>query len=409
LKCRFCSEPLELDLIDLGFAPPSNAYLSKEELQRPEIYYPLHIQVCTTCHLVQTRDYVSQTDVFKSDYAYFSSTSSSWLEHARHFAERSILEFGLSQNSLVVEIASNDGYLLKNYLEAGIGVLGIEPTRSTSQVAIACGIETIVEFLDESLSLRIKSNGQQADLLIGNNVYAHVPDINDFTSALAILLKPQGCLVLEFPHILRLLQEQTFDTIYHEHFSYHSLSTVLKIFEKASLRIWKVEELKTHGGSLRIYGCHESSNFDRDPSVDKMIRVEEEFGLSNLETYSHLQKQAESIKDSLLEFLLEQKKLGKSVGAYGAAAKGNTLLNFSGIKPDLIQFVVDAADAKQGKYLPGSHIPIYPPTYLDFNLPDYLIILPWNLQEEVRSQLSHLRAEKVQLVIAMPNLKILDW
>jgi SAM-dependent methyltransferase len=390
----------------LGFAPPSNAYLIEEDLDKPETYYPLRVQVCHKCYLVQTRDYVSQGDVFKSDYSYFSSTSSSWLEHARRFAEKSIVEFALNENSLVIEVASNDGYLLTNYMRAGIGTLGIEPTASTAQVAIESGIKTIIEFLDEPLALSMKSMGQRADLLIGNNVYAHVPDINDFTAALAALLKPEGCLVLEFPHILMLLQEKTFDTIYHEHFSYHSLRTVTKIFEKANLRIWKVEELKTHGGSLRVYGCHSSSRFEIDPSVELILEKERGAGIDSLGVYTKLQEQAEATKNVLLEFLISQRRFGKKVVAYGAAAKGNTLLNFAGVKRDLIDFVADAAPAKQGKYLPGSHIPIFPPEILLKSKPDYILILPWNLKDEISLQFALLRSEGTKFVIALPELRI---
>lgn len=406
MKCRFCNEILIHNLIDLGFAPPSNAYLIEEDLDKPETYYPLRVQVCHKCYLVQTRDYVSQGDVFKSDYSYFSSTSSSWLEHARRFAEKSIVEFALNENSLVIEVASNDGYLLTNYMRAGIGTLGIEPTASTAQVAIESGIKTIIEFLDEPLALSMKSMGQRADLLIGNNVYAHVPDINDFTAALAALLKPEGCLVLEFPHILMLLQEKTFDTIYHEHFSYHSLRTVTKIFEKANLRIWKVEELKTHGGSLRVYGCHSSSRFEIDPSVELILEKERGAGIDSLGVYTKLQEQAEATKNVLLEFLISQRRFGKKVVAYGAAAKGNTLLNFAGVKRDLIDFVADAAPAKQGKYLPGSHIPIFPPEILLKSKPDYILILPWNLKDEISLQFALLRSEGTKFVIALPELRI---
>jgi SAM-dependent methyltransferase len=406
MKCRHCQTELVHTFIDLGFAPPSNAYLTKEDLNKPEKYYPLRVKVCDQCWLVQTEDYANAEELFDAKYAYFSSTSTTWLEHAKAYAKKIINDLELNQSSLVIEVASNDGYLLKNFVAASIPCLGIEPTVSTADAAQKLGIPVIREFFGEKLAQSLALGGKQADLIIGNNVYAHVPDINDFTKGLKAALKPGGTITLEFPHLMRLIEFNQFDTIYHEHFSYLSLSAAQKIFMACGLRIWKAEELPTHGGSLRIYGCHEDSNHSTLGCVQEIIEEEKRRGMLSLSLYLNFQDKAECLKNNFLSFLLEQKKLGKVVVGYGAAAKGNTLLNFAGIRSDLITYVCDAASAKQNKYLPGSHIPIFSPTKLNEFPVDYLIVLPWNIFDEVRLQNSILVNQDAKFVRAVPYLEV---
>ena len=406
MNCRHCGTPLRHTFLDLGFAPPSNAYLSPEALERPEVYYPLKVKVCDHCWLVQTEDYAEADALFTPDYAYFSSTSAGWLAHAQRYAVKMIAMMGLNGDSHVIEVASNDGYLLRNFVEAGIPCLGIEPTDSTADAAEQLGIPVLREFFGESLGQRLASEGKQSDLIAGNNVYAHVPDINDFTRGLKAALKPSSTITLEFPHLMRLLEQTQFDTIYHEHFSYLSLYTVSRIFAAAGLRVWDVEELPTHGGSLRIYGCHDQAPRETQPAVHQLLQAEAEAGLQQLTTYLQFQAKADQVKNDLLRFLIEQKNNGKRVVAYGAAAKGNTLLNYAGVKPDLLAFVCDAATAKQGKWMPGSHIPIFPPEHLTESTPDYVLILPWNIAEEVKQQNSHLKQDGVKFVTAVPKLCI---
>jgi hypothetical protein len=355
---------------------------------------------------VQTEDYAQADALFGPDYAYFSSTSSGWLAHAARYAERVVQEFSLGPDSLVIEVASNDGYLLKNFVAAGVPCLGIEPTASTAQAAELLGIPVLREFFGESLGSQIAGRGQQADLIIGNNVFAHVPDINDFARGLKAALKPQGVITLEFPHLMRLLEFTQFDTVYHEHFSYLSLYTVTRIFASAGLRVWHVEEIATHGGSLRVYGCHAESHRLNETTVNRLLLQELQRGMQTLQTYIGFQTRANTVKNELLTFLITQRKLGKTMAAYGAAAKGNTLLNYAGIKPDLLPFVCDAATAKQGKYMPGSHIPILPPHILDEQRPDFLLILPWNIAMEVRQQHAKLVAQGTRFVTAVPRLEI---
>lgn len=404
MKCRHCGTDLIHTFLDLGFAPPSNAYLSFEDLTRPEKYYPLKVMVCHECWLVQTEDYTQADELFSPDYAYFSSTSSGWLDHAAQFAKSVTTEFGLNEKSLVIEVASNDGYLLKNFVADGIPCLGIEPTASTADAAQKLGVPVIREFFGETLGKRLASQGQQADLIIGNNVFAHVPDINDFTRGMKAVLKNQGLITLEFPHLLRLIEKAQFDTIYHEHFSYLSLHAVSKIFESAGLRVWRVEELSTHGGSLRVFGCHASDNRETLPSVSDLLQKETDHGLQALSTYLDFQPRANKIKNDLLAFLIDQKRVGKKVVAYGAAAKGNTILNYAGIKPDLLPCVFDAALAKQDKYMPGSHIPIYSPNLMDVHSFDIILILPWNIAIEVKNQYASLRDRGTQFITAVPEL-----
>jgi len=406
MNCRHCSKPLTHRFLDLGFAPPSNAYLSESDLRKPEKTYPLRVLVCDECWLVQTEDYAEAGELFSHDYAYFSSTSSTWLEHAKRYAESIQKRLSLGGESFVIEVASNDGYLLKNFVAAGIPCLGIEPTASTAAAAEKLGIPVRREFFGEKLGKKLADAGHQADLLIGNNVLAHVPDINDFTRGLKAALKPSGTITLEFPHLLRLIESTQFDTIYHEHFSYLSLHAVARIFSAAGLKICDVEELPTHGGSLRIYGCHADRAIECGDAVTRRLAEEQQYGLLDLATYSAVQARAEKIKDDFLAFLIEQKRAGKKVAAYGAAAKGNTLLNFAGVKPDLLPFVCDAAPSKQGKFLPGSHIPVHPPEMLASESPDFVVILPWNIAEEVANQNRSLSAKGTRFATFVPEMKI---
>lgn len=405
--CRHCGQPLTRQFLDLGYAPPSNAYLVSEDLTAPEVTYPLRLMVCDSCFLVQTQDYTAADSLFDKDYAYFSSTSKSWLSHAADYCEMIRQRLELTSDSFVVEVASNDGYLLKNFVQAGIPCLGVEPTHSTADAAEAIGVPVLREFFGEDLASRLAGSGKSADLIAGNNVYAHVPDINDFTRGLAGLLKPEGVVTLEFPHLMRLVEFSQFDTVYHEHFSYLSLGTVSQIFAAAGLRVFDVEELPTHGGSLRVYGCLEASAKEESKAVGVLLEEEKRRGMDTANYYGAFQQRAEEVKDRFLSFLLEAKRDGKSVAGYGAAAKGNTLLNFAGVGPDLLPFVCDAAPAKQNKFLPGSHIPILSPDALIDNRPDYLVILPWNIASEVRNQLAALERQGTQFVIAVPELTVL--
>ena len=406
MKCRHCKEELREKVLDLGVMPPSNAYLSKEDLEKPEPKYPLRLLVCTNCWLVQTEDFVGRSDLFTSEYAYFSSTSSSWLKHAADYCKAIVPQLDLGPQSLVVEIASNDGYLLKNFLGAGIPCLGIEPTASTAAAAEALGIPVMREFFGEKLGQTLASEGRQADLIIGNNVFAHVPEINDFVQGLKALLKPGGVVTLEFPHLMQLLEHCQFDTVYHEHFSYLCLYTTCRIFENAGLRIWDVEELPTHGGSLRIYGGHINDPRKTEPSVQKLKQKEKERGLQDLNIYQQFQRRAEKIKQDLHGFLAKQKQEGKKVLGYGAAAKGNTLLNFAEVKTDLLPAVYDAAPSKQNKFMPGSRIPIRPPSEMAKDNPDFIVILPWNIADEVRQENGLLLHSKTKFVVNMPKFKI---
>ena len=406
MQCRHCATPLEHTFLDLGFAPPSNAYLTAADLVRPEKTYPLKVKVCHHCWLVQTEDYAQADELFSADYAYFSSTSRTWLAHATQYAARIIAELGLTHESLVIEVASNDGYLLKNFVAAGIPCLGIEPTASTAEAAEALGVPVLRKFFGKALACELAATGRQADLIAGNNVYAHVPDINDFTCGLKTALKPGGTVTLEFPHLMRLIEHAQFDTVYHEHFSYLSITAVARIFASAGLRLWHVEELPTHGGSLRVFGCHVADERKSTAAVGALLAEEARRGLLFIDTYTAFQTRADRVKDDLLEFLIQQKRAGKSVAAYGAAAKGNTLLNYAGVKPDLLPFVCDGAVAKQGKYMPGSHIAILAPAALEQRRPDFVIILPWNLGAEVRAQLISLAEQGSRFVTAVPCLTI---
>jgi SAM-dependent methyltransferase len=406
MKCRHCGSLLAQEFLDLGHAPPSNAYLTWEALRAPEITYPLRLFVCSACFLVQTEDCADAEELFAADYAYFSSTSRTWLKHAAQYADMITERLGLEQRSLVVEVACNDGYLLRNFVESGIPCLGIEPTHGTAAAARSLGIEVIQEFFCEAVGHRLATEGRRADLICGNNVYAHVPDINDFTRGLAAALKPEGVVTLEFPHLMQLLEHCQFDTVYHEHFSYLSLAIVSRIFKAAGMRVFDVEKLLTHGGSLRVYCCLERGSYSETPAVADCLAEELERRMDQLATYSTFQQQADEVKNGLLAFLLDAKRAGHRVAGYGAAAKGNTLLNYSGVRSDLLSFICDAAPSKQGKFMPGSHIPILPPEVLAERRPDYLLILPWNIAEEVRVQLATLAEGGMRFVTAVPELVV---
>lgn len=404
MKCRHCQNELEHVFLDLGFAPPSNAYLTKQQLNSAEVTLPLRLFVCGYCWLVQTEDFTRPSDLFDFDYSYYSSTSVTWLQHAAEYAAMVTERFKLCKDSFVVEVASNDGYLLRNFLNPGIPCLGIEPTLGTAHVAESLGIPVLKEFFNHALAQKM-ATVRKADLIIGNNVYAHVPDINDFTLGMRELLNCEGVITLEFPHLLQLIENNQFDTVYHEHFSYLSLHSVQRIFAHAGLRVWDVEELPTHGGSLRVYGCHADAKYANQQSIDKVKEKELTSGLQDLSRYMTFQAQANRVKDDLLIFLIEQKKANKTVVGYGAAAKGNTLLNYSGVKPDLLPYVYDAAAAKQSKYLPGSHIPIMTPAAIVKARPDYVLILPWNIADEIKKQLAA-DLPTTQFVTAVPELRI---
>jgi hypothetical protein len=404
--CRHCRSPLAESMLDLGFAPPSNAYL--DDLNRPEVYLPLKLQVCTDCWLVQTGFDIDAASVFSSDYAYFSSTSSSWLAHAERFTDMIVNRLSLDSHSHVVEVASNDGYMLRNFVKRGIPCQGVEPSASIAAVAEAQGIPVVRAFFGESLGRNISARGKLADLIIGNNVLAHVPDINDFCRGLKALLKASGTVTLEFPHLLRLIEGVQFDTVYHEHYSYLSLGTVERIFQSVGLRIYDVEEIPTHGGSLRVFGCHSECSYPTGKRVFELRARETEFGLTSIGLYRGFQAQVDRVKNEFLEFLLYAKKQNITVAAYGAAAKGNTLLNYAGIKPDLLSVVFDGAGSKQGRYLPGSHIPICNPSMLPVFSPDVLLILPWNLADEIKAiVIPQLKAGSA-IYTAIPTLRRVD-
>jgi hypothetical protein len=403
--CRFCQKSLDHEFVDLANAPPSNAFLKPEDLAGPETFYPLKLYVCGSCFLVQVDEYKAAQEIFDADYAYFSSFSQSWLKHCKKYAEAVIERFHLTTKSKVVEIASNDGYLLQYFKERGVQTLGIEPAKSTADVAISKGIETISRFFGKTCALDLVRERGKADLIAANNVLAHVPDINDFVGGFKLLLADSGVMTVEFPHVLQLVKLNQFDTIYHEHFSYFSLHTICQIFEKHGLRIFDVEEITTHGGSLRIYVDH-GSQHPLSPAVKALLDREHREGINTLKFYDGFQAITDDVKNEFLEFLLAAKKSGKSVAAYGAAAKGNTFLNYCGIKRDLIKYVVDASPHKQGRFLPGSHIPVLNENALRESKPDYVVILPWNLKTEITEQLAYVRQWDGKFAIAIPNLEV---
>jgi len=404
MKCRHCGKELQHEFIDLYNSPPSNSYLNKAQLNEPEVLYPLKLYVCEDCFLVQIDEYKKSNEIFDSEYAYFSSYSSSWLEHSKKYVSMITEKLNLGKDSYVIEIACNDGYLLQYFKGKNIPCLGIEPAVSTAKVAREKGIDILEDFFSSNMATKLK----KADLIVGNNVLAHVPDINDFIKGLKIVLKPNGTITMEFPHLLNLINFTQFDTIYHEHFSYFSLITVQKIFNSQGLKIYNVEELLTHGGSLRIYATHnENSLLKIYDSVNEIIYKEKSADLDIIEGYQGFEKKVQAIKWNFLEFLLKTQKEKKKIVAYGAAAKGNTFLNYCGIKSDAIDFVVDASPHKQGKYLPLSHIPVVSEDKLKKEKPDYIIILPWNISDEIVKQLSYTKNWGAQLVTAIPEIKFL--
>ncbi len=407
MKCRYCGAQLGLTLIDLGSAPPSNAYLTEAGLEKPEPWYPLRVLVCEQCWLVQTKDFAEAHELFGGDYAYFSSYSSSWVQHARRYVEAMSARFSLGPTSTIVEVASNDGYLLQYAKSRGIPCLGIEPTARTAAAARAKGIEVLEDFFGESLGIRLATEGRSADLMTANNVLAHVPNINDFLRGFTALLKPTGVATFEFPHLLRLLDGLQFDTIYHEHFSYLSMLAVDRIMRSAGLVPFAVEELLTHGGSLRVFAQRaDTGRYAADGSIAALMARERATHLDTAARYAGFQAKAERIRDDLLIHLIEAKRAGRTVAAYGAAAKGNTLLNFAGVRPDLVRFVVDRNPVKQGKFMPGSRIPIVPPTVLQELPPETLLVLPWNILPEVRADHSLHVKRGMRFLTAVPELRL---
>ncbi len=406
-NCRFCKTSLKHSFVDLGMSPFSNSYLKPEQLNKSEKFYPLHTYVCEQCLLVQLEEFESPDYIF-SDYAYFSSYSDGWLNHARKYTELVIDRFGFDQSSLIIEIASNDGYLLQFFQSQSIPVLGIEPAANVAKVAEAKGIPTLVKFFGVQTAQKLLEQGKTADLLLGNNVLAHVPDINDFVAGMKIILKSEGVLTMEFPHLWQLINQNQFDTIYHEHFSYLSFTTVEKIFAQHCLTLFDVEELPTHGGSLRIYGKHDhNQKWAITDRVTLLKAKEKKAGLDTVEAYLQFSDRVMSTKRKLLSFLIELKDTGKTIVGYGAPAKGNTLLNYCGIRTDLLDYTCDRSPHKQGLFLPGTHIPIYHPDKIAETKPDYVLILPWNLKDEIRSQLSYIRDWGGKFVVPIPEVEVL--
>lgn len=405
-RCRFCGTGLQYIFVDLGMSPLCESYLTADQLNQMEPFYPLHVYVCEKCFLVQLEEYVSPDHIFR-DYAYFSSYSDSWLAHAKAYTDLVTQRFNLNEHSHVVELASNDGYLLQYFAEKGIPVLGIEPAANVAAVALDKGISSVVEFFNQQLARELASKGKRADLIIGNNVLAQVPDINDFVGGIKILLKPSGVVTIEFPHLMRLIEGNQLDTIYHEHFSYFSLIAVQAIFAAHGLTIFDVEELPTHGGSLRIYACHaEDTSKSVSQRVMELQDTEETKGYNNLEVYSAFAEKAKETKRNILEFLITAKCEGKSIAGYGAPGKGNTLLNYCGIRSDFIDYTVDRNPHKHGKFLPGTHLPILPVDRIKQTKPDYLFILPWNLKDEIIQQMSYIRKWGGQFVVPIPEIKV---
>lgn len=406
-QCRLCRNPLEESFCDLGMTPLSNAYLPVSELEKGETFYPLHAYVCSHCFLVQVKAYALPEHIF-GDYAYFSSYSDHWLQHCRQYVEKMIPGLRLDPTTQVIEIASNDGYLLQFFKERQIPVLGIEPAANVALVAQSKSIPTRVQFFGSRFAQELKDQGIQADLLIGNNVLAHVPDLNDFVKGMKLLLKPQGVITMEFPHLLRLMESNQFDTIYHEHFSYFSLLAVEKVLLNHGLKIFDVEELKTHGGSLRIYAAHsEDPTYEVSPALARIQEEERSLRFDSLEGYKGFALGVQKLKTDLLHFFLKCHAEGKSVVGYGAPAKGNTLLNFCGIRSHFLPFTVDRSPHKQGRFLPGTHIPIKPVEEIARARPDYVLILPWNLKEEIMQQMAYIREWGGQFVVPIPQLEVL--
>jgi len=405
-SCRFCGAPLRHTFADLGMSPPCESFLAADQLNRMEAFYPLHVFVCEHCFLVQLEEYVSPEAIF-SEYAYFSSYSDSWLAHARAYTESMVRRFGLGARSLAVELASNDGYLLQYFMDQGVGVLGVEPAANVAAVAGRKGIPTLVKFFGRDLAAGMARDGKQADLIVANNVLAQVPDLCGFVEGMKTLLKPHGVITLEFPHLMRLMESNQFDTIYHEHFSYFSFLTTARILARFGLTVFDVEELPTHGGSLRVYARHTE---DQLHTVGQRVREladrEETAGLTRLQTYFSFDEKVKETKRKILAFLIDAKRAGKSIAGYGAPGKGNTLLNYCGIRADFIDYTVDRNPYKHGKFLPGTHIPVFPPEKIRETQPDYVLILPWNLKGEIREQLSYIREWGGQFVVPIPEVEV---
>ncbi|NIA25985.1 MAG: methyltransferase domain-containing protein [Gammaproteobacteria bacterium] len=405
--CRFCNAPLTFTFVDLGMSPFCESFLSEDQLNQMEAFYPLHVYVCDQCFLVQLEEYVPPEDIF-TEYAYFSAYSDSWLAHAKAYVDMITDRLALDHTSSVVELASNDGYLLQYFVQKGIPTLGIEPAANVVKAAEERGVDTLIEFFGAELAQRLVAEGRTADLIIGNNVLAQVPDLNSFVDGIKTLLAPGGVVTIEFPHLLRLMSENQFDTIYHEHFSYFSLSTAERIFAAHGLTLFDVEELPTHGGSLRIYGRHaDDLSKPVTPNVVTLRKREDAAGLSGLDAYRLFREQVEATKRDLLEFLIERRRAGESVVGYGAPGKGNTLLNYCGIRTDFLDYTVDRNPHKHGMYLPGTHIPIYPPDKIEETKPDYILILPWNLKDEIAKQLAYTADWGAKLVVPIPRVQTL--
>ncbi len=408
MNCRHCAAALRLPFLELGSAPPSNAYLSDAALRAPELWYPLRLLVCERCWLVQTEDHAGREALFTDDYAYFSSFSSSWLQHARAYVQGMRERLALGASSLVAEVAANDGYLLQYVQQAGMPCYGVEPTASTAAAARAKGIHIVERFFGVALATELAAQGRQVDLVAANNVLAHVPDINDFVAGFAVLLKEQGVATFEFPHLLRMVAENQFDTAYHEHYSYLSLTTVRQVFSANGLTVFDVEQHPTHGGSLRVFAQRADSGRQAvTGAVGQLLQQETAAGVASAAFYSGFQARAERVKHDFVAFLIEARRSGKTVAAYGAAAKGNTLMNFAGVRPDLLAFVVDRNPAKQGQWMPGSRIPIVPESQLHGARPDYVVLLPWNLKAELVQQLAYVRGWGGRFVTAVPSLQVL--
>jgi SAM-dependent methyltransferase len=405
--CRLCYAPLSTTFIDLGMSPLCESFLPADRLDEMEPYFPLHVMVCGECFLVQLQEYVKPADIF-SEYAYFSSYSTTWVQHALRYCEMVVARFGLGPNSQVLEIASNDGYLLQHFQQFGVPVLGIEPAANVADAARRKNVPTRVEFFGLNLAQHLVSEGHGADLIIGNNVLAQVPDLNDFAAGMAHLLAPSGVITLEFPHLERLIEENQFDTIYHEHFSYFSLVTIDRLARKHNLRVFDVEQLPTHGGSLRVYLCHTHAGHLASPRVQALLAHERELGFEKIKSYAGFAARARRTKRQLLSFLITCKEEGKKICGYGAPGKGNTLLNYCGIGTDFLEFTVDRNPYKHGRYTPGMHIPIYPVSAIDEARPDYLLILPWNLKNEIVEQMLHVSAWGCKIVVPIPNVEVID-
>ncbi len=406
-KCRFCNSVLKTTFINLGKFPLSNSFLDKASLTKKEQFFPLHVFVCDDCFLVQLEEFESPGNIF-NNYAYFSSYSETWVNHAKKYVQDMIQRFDLKNENLVIEIASNDGYLLQHFHNQNIPCLGIEPAENIAMVAKEKGIQTLVKFFGTNTAKELVSQGKKADLLLGNNVLAHVPDINDFIKGMKIILNPNGVITMEFPHLMQLIDKNQFDTIYHEHFSYLSLYTVKRIFEHHGLKIFDVEELLTHGGSLRIYATHIENLNVINNNVDILLEKEKVFGITKISTYTNFQKRVILIKSQLSEFIKSVTKNGEKIVCYGAAAKGNTLLNYCNVKSDQIDYVVDRNTYKQGLFLPGTHIPIKSPEQIKKTKPNYVLILPWNLQDEIINQIRFIRDWGGKFVIPIPEVKVLS-